>query len=158
MVHSFGYRARTRDLFSRGFRKNGTNHLSTYMNVYHLGDLVDVVVNPSIHKGMPFKHYHGRTGRVWNVTKRAIGVEFLKQVGHRYMKKRIHVRVEHVRPSNCQKDFKERVKANQAAQAEYKKTGVKVCLKRQPAGPKPKEHVKCTEIEELKPELYAGLQ
>lgn len=31
-------------------------------------------------QGMPFKFYHGRTGRVWNVTKRAVGVELLKQV------------------------------------------------------------------------------
>lgn len=29
---------------------------------------------------MPHKFYHGKTGRVWNVTKRAIGVELLKQV------------------------------------------------------------------------------
>ena len=31
-------------------------------------------------QGMPHKVYHGRTGRVWNVTKRAIGVEVNKQV------------------------------------------------------------------------------
>lgn len=31
---------------------------------------------------MPHKFYHGKTGRVWNVTKRAVGVELLKQVGH----------------------------------------------------------------------------
>jgi large subunit ribosomal protein L21e len=29
---------------------------------------------------MPHKFYHGRTGRVWNVTKRAIGVVINKQV------------------------------------------------------------------------------
>ncbi|CAL9091114.1 unnamed protein product [Musa textilis] len=29
---------------------------------------------------MPHKFYHGRTGKVWNVTKRAIGVEINKQV------------------------------------------------------------------------------
>jgi large subunit ribosomal protein L21e len=28
---------------------------------------------------MPHKFYHGRTGRVWNVTKRAIGVVINKQ-------------------------------------------------------------------------------
>ena len=31
-------------------------------------------------QGMPHKVYHGRTGVVWNVTKRAIGVEVNKQV------------------------------------------------------------------------------
>ena len=31
-------------------------------------------------QGMPHKVYHGRTGIVWNVTKRAVGVEVNKQV------------------------------------------------------------------------------
>jgi hypothetical protein len=29
---------------------------------------------------MPFKWYHGKTGVVWNVTKRALGVEINKRV------------------------------------------------------------------------------
>lgn len=32
--------------------------------------------------GMPFKHYHGRTGVVFNVTKRAIGVVVNKEVNN----------------------------------------------------------------------------
>lgn len=32
-------------------------------------------------KGMPHKFYHGKTGRVFNVTKRAVGVILNKQVG-----------------------------------------------------------------------------
>ena len=46
------------------------------------GDYVDIKVDSSIHKGMPFKHYHGRTGVVFNVTKRAIGVTVNKSVSH----------------------------------------------------------------------------
>ncbi|MEW5297151.1 MAG: hypothetical protein WDW36_000378 [Sanguina aurantia] len=57
---------------------------------------------------MPHKTYAGKTGIVWNVTKRAIGVEFNKRVGHRYMKKRIHVRVEHIVPSRCREEFLKR--------------------------------------------------
>lgn len=45
-----------------------------------VGDVVDVKANPSIQKGMPFKHYHGRTGVIYNVTKRAVGVEVNKPV------------------------------------------------------------------------------
>lgn len=41
---------------------------------------MDIKVNASVHKGMPFKFYHGRTGIVWNVTKRALGVELNKVV------------------------------------------------------------------------------
>ncbi len=44
------------------------------------GDYVDIKVDPSVHKGMPFKYYHGRTGVVFNVTKRAIGVTVKKLV------------------------------------------------------------------------------
>ena len=32
-------------------------------------------------KGMPYKFYHGKTGRVFNVTKRAVGVIINKQIG-----------------------------------------------------------------------------
>ena len=31
---------------------------------------------------MPHKYYHGKTGVVWNVTKRAVGVEVNKQVSY----------------------------------------------------------------------------
>lgn len=31
-------------------------------------------------QGMPHKYYHGKTGVVWNVTKRSVGVEVNKQV------------------------------------------------------------------------------
>ena len=34
----------------------------------------------TFHKGMPHKFYHGKTGRVFNVTKRAVGVIVNKQV------------------------------------------------------------------------------
>lgn len=65
-------------------RQKGFNPLSVYLTTYKLGDYVDIKVNASVHKGMPHKFYHGKTGRVWNVTKRAIGVELLKQVGPRH--------------------------------------------------------------------------
>ena len=34
MPHSFGYRARTRDMFARDFGKNGVNELSIYLRKY----------------------------------------------------------------------------------------------------------------------------
>jgi len=89
-----------------------------------------------VHKGMPHKFYHGRTGIVWNVTKRAVGVVINKQVGHRIIQKRLHVRIEHVQPSRCREDFLERRKVNDRLKAEAKARGEKVSTKRQPAGPK----------------------
>ncbi|KAG5567602.1 hypothetical protein RHGRI_002967 [Rhododendron griersonianum] len=54
-------RSRTRDLFSRLFRKKGTIHLSTYLRTYNIGDYVDIKLNGAVHEGMPHKFYHGRT-------------------------------------------------------------------------------------------------
>jgi len=45
-----------------------------------VGDYVDIKANASIQKGMPFKGFHGRTGVVFNVTKRALGVTVNKVV------------------------------------------------------------------------------
>lgn len=79
MPAGHGLRSRTRDLFARPFRKKGYIPLTVYLRTYKIGDYVDIKVNGAIHKGMPHKFYHGRTGKVWNVTKRAIGVEVNKQ-------------------------------------------------------------------------------
>ena len=112
MPNTKGVRARTRDKFSKKFKDHGNPAVSTYMIPFKLGDFVDVVANAAIQKGMPHKYYHGRTGRVWNVTPRAIGVVVSKQVGNRIIEKKLHVRVEHVRRSKCQEGHLERVKEN----------------------------------------------
>lgn len=101
-----------------------------------VGDYVDVKVNAAVHNGMPFKFYHGKTGVVWNVTKRALGVELNKVVGTRQLKKRIHVRVEHVQPSRCREDFLRRREANDVAKKEAKARGEKLSTKRVQKGPR----------------------
>eukprot|EP01027_Heterolobosea_sp_BB2_P020418 GEZU01029134.1.p2 GENE.GEZU01029134.1~~GEZU01029134.1.p2 ORF type:complete len:156 (+),score=55.34 GEZU01029134.1:90-557(+) len=132
MPHSYGYRNKTRDLFQRGFRSHGPIHLSQYLQTIKLGEYVDIVGNGAVHKGMPHKFYHGRTGRVWNITPRAIGVIVNKVVRNRIEQKRIHVRIEHVRPSKCNLDFKLRVKENSRRAAAKLPP-----LKRSVAAPKP---------------------
>lgn len=102
-----------------------------------VGDYVDIFADPAVHKGMPHKYYHGRTGIVFNVTKSAVGVRVNKYVNGRILEKRIHVRIEHVRKSKCQKEIIARKAANEAAKEEARKTGVKVNLKRSPGLPKP---------------------
>ena len=98
MGNPTGYRRGTRDMFSRGFQKSGVEHLSTYLKMYKIGDIVDAKGNhlsriPTLfrshilpgcgafQKGMPHKAYHGKTGRVFNVSKRAVGVVVNKRVG-----------------------------------------------------------------------------
>lgn len=123
MPHSFGYRARTRDMFARPFRQSGMIKLSTYLRTFKVGDYVDIKANGAIHKGMPHKFYHGRTGRVYNVTKRAVGVRVNKIVGNRIIHKHINVRIEHVHQSKCRQGFLTRVKENELKKKEAHATG-----------------------------------
>ncbi|CAJ1936219.1 unnamed protein product [Cylindrotheca closterium] len=123
-------------MFAKKFRQHGPIHLSQYLMSVKVGDYVDIFADPSIHKGMPHKGYHGRTGIVFNVTKSAVGVRVNKLVNGRIIEKRIHIRIEHVRKSKCQKEILQRKKDNEAAKAEAAKTGVKINLKRQPKQPK----------------------
>ncbi|KAI3643797.1 hypothetical protein MP228_009245 [Amoeboaphelidium protococcarum] len=136
MPHSFGLRARTRYKFARNFREHGMIRLSTYMRTFKAGDIVDIKVNGAVHKGMPHKFYHGRTGIVYNVTKSAVGVIVNKIVGNRYMEKRINVRIEHVKHSKCRDDFLNRVKKNAELKKKAKETGEFVNTKRLPKLPK----------------------
>merc|ERR1712216_554514 len=94
---------------------------------------------------MPHKYYHGRTGRVFNVTPHAVGVIVNKKIGGRIAAKRVHVRVEHVVPSRCREEFLNRVKKNDAAKIEAKKEGKKVTTK-QPQMPKAGFTVKKAEV------------
>merc|ERR1712130_442743 len=80
--------------------------------------------------------YHGRTGKVFHVVNRAVGVLINKQVRHRIMTKRIYVRTEHLVKSKCRANFIKRVKENKEKAEQAKKSGKKVVLKRQPKAPK----------------------
>ena len=136
MPHCFGYRARTRHMFSQGYRKHGPIGLSKIMTIYKVGDIVDVIANGSIHRGMPHKFYHGKTGRVFNVSQHAVGVVVNKQVREKILAKRIYVRIEHVRLSQCREAFKARVRENDRLKREAKKRGEKVFTKRIPEQPR----------------------
>ena len=135
MVHSFGVRARTRDLFSKPYKKAGATPFSRYFLTFKVGDYVDIIADGSVHKGMPHKFYHGKTGRVFNVTAHAIGVVVNKKVNGRIIPKRIHVRIEHARKSRSRLAFVERVKKNDALKVAAKKEGKKISTKREPVAP-----------------------
>merc|ERR1739841_458622 len=89
-------------------------------------------------KGMPHKAYHGKTGRVFIVNKRVRG---------KILPKRISVRVEHVKHSQCRKDFLDRVHSNEIKKKEAKQTGKPVICKRFATQPKP-AHVVSTKDNE----------
>ncbi|CAG2176714.1 unnamed protein product [Oppiella nova] len=146
MVNPKGIRRGTRYMFARAFKRHGVEHLSTFLKVYRRGDIVDVKGNGAFQKGMPYKYYHGKTGRVYNVTKHAVGVVVNKRVRNRIIAKKINVRVEHVSHSTCRQDFLERVKRNEALKKEAKKTGVKVNVKREARQPRGAHFIRITKV------------
>lgn len=154
MVNPKGYRRGTRYMFARPFRKHGLEPLSTFYRVYKRGDIVTIKGNGAFQKGMPHKAYHGKTGRVYNVTKHALGILVNKRVRSRIIPKRINVRVEHIKPSGSRLDFIKRCTENDRQKREYRegKRGFSE-LKRKPEEPR-KAHlvkVKTKRVETLQP-------
>lgn len=84
---------------------------------------------------MPFKAYHGKTGRVYNVTQHALGVIVNKRVRGKILPKRINVRIEHVKPSKCREEFLGRVKSNDEKRQQARAQGKHIILKRKPVEP-----------------------
>ncbi len=137
MPHSFGYRGRTRTLFKKAFKTKGAPHTTTFLRQFKRGDYVDIKVDSSVHKGMPFKHYHGRTGVVFNVNKRAVGVVINKEHNGRIFQKKIHVAVPHLKPSTCQAQIIARKAENERIKKAVREGKTeKVSLKRANAAPK----------------------
>merc|ERR550539_2264952 len=117
---------------SKKYRTKGMPGVARYLATFKRGDYVDIVVDSSVQKGMPFSFYHGRTGVVFNVNRNALGVEMTKIVGNRQLRKRIHVNVAHVRKSRCNESFLKRVKDNDQKKRDAKLQGQSVVCKRQP--------------------------
>ena len=82
--------------------------------------------NGAIQKGMPHKFYHGKTGRVFNVTAHAVGVCVNKQVRNRIIEKRINVRIEHVKHSNSRLDFLNRLKRIELLKKDAKEKNIRL--------------------------------
>ncbi|KAM6139743.1 LOW QUALITY PROTEIN: large ribosomal subunit protein eL21 [Pterocles gutturalis] len=137
MTNTKGKRRGTRYMFSRPFASMVSIHvvpLATYMRIK--GDIVDIKGMGTVQKGMPHKCYHGKTGRVYNVTQHAVGIIVNKQVKGKILAKRINVRIEHIKHSKSRDSFLQRVKENEKKKKEAKEKGIWVQLKRQPAPPR----------------------
>lgn len=80
---------------SKRVRQRGLSSPSKVLIDYEVGQRVDVVINPSFHKGMPHRRYHGRTGVVTGLRGRAVEVDV--KLG-KAMKSLI-IRREHLQPS-----------------------------------------------------------
>jgi len=94
---------------------------------------------------MPHKVYHGKTGVIYNVAKSAVGIIIYKKVKHRYIEKRINIRIEHISPSRSREGFLKRVKENAEKKKQAKSSGEAIQLKRLPVAPREERTVSWTD-------------
>jgi len=94
MRKSKGYRAKTRALLKRKPREKGKTGLSKVLHEYASGEKVVVKIDPSMHKGMPHRRYHGRIG----VVAKKRGRAYIVNVTQGDATKQIIVRPEHLVP------------------------------------------------------------
>ncbi len=72
---SKGFRTKTRTLIRRKPRDRGKQPLGRLLIPYNPGQLVRIMINPAVQKGMPHRRYHGRVGTVAEKRGRAYVVE-----------------------------------------------------------------------------------
>jgi large subunit ribosomal protein L21e len=96
MRRSKGYRSRTRSLLRKNPRERGKIGLSRILRAYQIGDKVTILLEASVHKGMPHRRYHGRSGTVQEKRGKSyvVNVEIGKQT------KQIIARPEHLTPAH----------------------------------------------------------
>ena len=91
---SHGYRHGTRSLLKKSPREKGKLGLSRLLREYKPGEKVIIKIEPSVHKGMPHKRYHGKVG----VIKEKRGRAYVVSVTQGDAVKEIIVRPEHIAP------------------------------------------------------------
>lgn len=132
-MRSKGYRRGTRSLFSKGQKEHGNPTLTKTIQQFRIGDLVDIKIDPSVVKGMPHKYYHGKTGRIFNINNRSVGIILYRCVGHKFIERHVNARVEHLTLSRSNEDMKKRYAEYREALSNDKNAKPQ---KRQPIGPR----------------------
>jgi len=89
---SKGYRSRTRALLSREPREKGKVPVGKLLHILEPGEKIRIKINPSVHKGMPHRRFHGKIG----IIKGKRGRSYLVEVPLGRQKRVIIVRPEHL--------------------------------------------------------------
>ena len=87
-----GYRRKTRSLLKKKPRERGKVGLSKILYEYKPGEKVVIKADPSVHKGMPHRRYHGKVGVIVNKK----GRSYVVNVAQGNAIKEIIVRPEHI--------------------------------------------------------------
>merc|ERR1712137_447848 len=128
---------------------------------YHVGDTVDIKVNSAVQKGMPYRFYHGRTGKIYMVTKKVVGVLLARRRKSKMRRRFILARVEHIRHNKgaaiqrkkeeLQKEYKEKVAQHKSGKGEQPQIPPELVVKKDERYPRPAQFVQSGDIVDVSP-------
>jgi large subunit ribosomal protein L21e len=95
---SKGYRRRTRNVLQKRARERGLSPITHQFQKFEIGEMANIAIDPSVHKGMPHVKFQGNTGTVVSQSGKAYRVDFMD--GGK--KKQVIARPEHLRKVNKQ--------------------------------------------------------
>ncbi|MCL4342267.1 MAG: 50S ribosomal protein L21e [Candidatus Thermoplasmatota archaeon] len=61
---SHGPRSGSRMKMTKDLKDKGFPAISNIMRKFEIGEKAAVIINPSVHSGMPFHNFQGRTGKI----------------------------------------------------------------------------------------------
>lgn len=88
-------RRKTRNILSKSSRRRGLSPITYEFQEFEVGERVNIVLDPSVHRGMPHSRFHGRTGVVMGTQ----GRSFVVQIHDGNKIKTVISRPEHLRKS-----------------------------------------------------------
>lgn len=90
---SRGIRSKSRKLLRKRPRERGIHSITRALQHFEKGDSVDIVIDSSVHRGMPHIRFHGRTGKIEGKQ----GQSYLVGINDGKKHKILIVRSEHLR-------------------------------------------------------------
>ena len=88
--HSHGFKHKSRSVLT----KSEPRGVSFVLREYHVGQNALVIIDPSQHKGMPHRRYHGKVGKVTAVGRRSVTLDV--KLGNK--EKTLITRFDHIKP------------------------------------------------------------
>ena len=87
---SHGFKHKSRSVMT----KDAPRGVSFMLREYHVGDRALVIIDPSQHKSLPHRRYHGKVGIVKNVGRRVVTLDV--KLGDKT--KTLITRLDHIKP------------------------------------------------------------
>jgi large subunit ribosomal protein L21e len=90
---SKGLRSKSRHILRKKPRERGLISITKTLQQFEEGDRVNIVIDPSVHKGMPHIRFQGRTGKV----KGKQGDSYIVDISDGKKNKSLIIKPEHLR-------------------------------------------------------------